>query len=104
MSGVPASFGRRPPPEVVEKPEPDKPKSVEIAGGLRVVDGRLVVDVDARVAVPDEVLQGLYDQIRDVVALAVADGFAAATGRPQQDVDELLPPGAGEEPEGGVPG
>lgn len=90
---VPNSFGRRPPDDRVEKPEPDKAKPVEIAGGLRVVDGRLVVDVDARVVVPDEVLQGLYDQIRDVVALAVADGFAAATGQP--------PAG---EPEGGGPG
>lgn len=86
--GPPASFGRTPPEDVVEKP--DGPKTVEVPGGLKVVDGRLVVEVATRLLLPDEALQDLYDHVRDVVAIAVADGFAAAAGRPAREVDEVV--------------
>lgn len=102
MSGPgPRSFGRAQKEEPVEKPKPEENPAVQIPGGLRLVEGRLVLEVDLIPLVPDEILQAMYDQVRDVVALAVADGFAAATGQERKDVDELLPPAepaAAEEP------
>jgi hypothetical protein len=101
MSGSPRSFGRAHQEQPVEAPK--EHPAVQVPGGLRLVDGRLVLEVDLIPLVPEEVLQAMYDQVRDVVALAVADGFAAATGQERKDVDELLPPAAAEpaEPEPG---
>jgi hypothetical protein len=61
------SFGRRPEPDVVEVPVP-----AAQAGPFRVIE------VSADLLLPDEVAQAFYDQVRDLVLLAAADGMAAA--------------------------
>lgn len=90
-SWPPRSFGAPRDEGKVEAPKPGDEPAVQVPGGLRLVDGRLVLEVDLVPLIADQVLQKLYDQVRDVVALAVADGFAAATGQERKDVDELLP-------------
>jgi hypothetical protein len=81
-SRTPRSFGR----PRVEEPvvAPEKPA---VAGPVQVVDGKLVLQADLQLVLPDSMLQGLYEQIRDVVALATADGMSIALGRPLEDVD-----------------
>jgi hypothetical protein len=99
--GPPRSFGRAREQEQVEAPKSAEAPAVQVPGGLRLVDGRLVLEVDLVPVIAPEVLQEMYDQVRDVVALAVADGFAAATGQEQRDVDDVLLPSGDTEPDPG---
>lgn len=88
MSSGPRSFGRAREEEPVQAPEQSGPAMV--SGGLRVVDGKLLLDVEVNLLVTDEVLQGVYDQVREVIALAAADGLTAAAGLRLRGVDEVL--------------
>lgn len=77
--GPPASFGRAVPEDPIEVPAAERPSPV------RAQDGKVVLEVGADLVLSEESSQRFYDQVRSLVELAVADGFAA--GLAQQDGD-----------------
>ena len=84
FGGPPASFGRPVEPEPVEVPVPP-------AAPVSVVDGRVVLDVGAKLVIDQGSAQAFYDEVKQLTILAITDGFAAAMGReagPGGDVDE----------------
>lgn len=61
--------------------------AVPVFGGLpfSVVDGKLVVEVGARLVMDQESVQAFYDEIRQLTVLAVSDGLSTVMGRRPDD-------------------
>jgi hypothetical protein len=76
--GLPPSYGRPTPEEPVEAPKPSP---------VSVVDGRVVLEVGAKLVIDQEAAQAFYDSVRDLTQLAIRDGYAAAMGRAPADVE-----------------
>lgn len=82
-SGPPSSFGRPVQVEPVQAPV-DVPAQI---GGLpfRVVNGRLVLEVDVQLVVGQESAQAFYDEVRQLTVLAMSDGLSTVLGRKAGD-------------------